>query len=157
HIKCSKRAVAPGNVLLYPNLVFIAELLVRVDILLEHPQPVAQHHYLMKEIIDRNFFWLQALVGRLKTDPSSNPPIAGRHRLCDAPPKTKYLGKRHLLPGICLDFFTYIFRNNLIQLVIRLINFLNTVIDEGNEICRILYSHNYSGTKMSMLQSRSNS
>src|SRR5690606_15650879 len=94
HIKSGERAITTRDVLLYSNLVFIAEFLVRVDILFEHSQPVAQHHDLMKEIIDRNFLWLQALVGGLKNHRSSNPAIAKRHGFGEAPPETKYLEKR---------------------------------------------------------------
>src|SRR5690349_13687328 len=47
HVEGGQRAVTAGDVLLQVELVFGFELGVTIDLLLEDPQPVAQHHDLV--------------------------------------------------------------------------------------------------------------
>ena len=65
YIKRSERPIDPRNILLQIDLVLIAEPLVPVDLLLEHPQPVPGHDDLMKEDIDGDFLRLDRFVAGL--------------------------------------------------------------------------------------------
>jgi len=57
YIERSKGAIDPRNILLQVYFVLIAEALVPIDLLLEHPQPVTGHDDLVEEGVDRDFLY----------------------------------------------------------------------------------------------------
>jgi hypothetical protein len=52
HIESGQRSINAGDVLLQVYFVFIAQLFVGVDLLFQHTQAVAQHHYFVEEHVD---------------------------------------------------------------------------------------------------------
>ena len=52
---------------------------------------------------------------------------------------------------MCFYFFGHIFRNDLIKLIIRFINFLYTMIDKRNKISGITDADDHTGAILGML------
>src|SRR5450432_3804426 len=61
NVERRQRSVAAGHVLLELHLLVAGELRVRVDLLLEDPQAVADHHDLVEERVERDALLLQPL------------------------------------------------------------------------------------------------
>ena len=57
------------------ELVRIAQFVARVYLLFKHAQVVPDHHYLVKECLQRHLFWLQGSVGGLHDQGAALPAI----------------------------------------------------------------------------------
>jgi hypothetical protein len=91
YIERSKGAIDPRNVLLQVYFVLIAEALVPVDLLLEHPKPVTGHDDLVEEDVDRDFFGLDRFVAGLEEHGAALPFVSQRHDLCLSAPELEDL------------------------------------------------------------------
>src|SRR5690606_4908339 len=65
------------DVLLELHLLVVAEV-AAVELLLEHPELVAEHHDLLEEDVERDALFLRALATGLEDHLTSRPPLADR-------------------------------------------------------------------------------
>src|SRR5262249_52895605 len=78
YVERSQRAVRAGDVLLQRDFVFVRDLLARIDFLLEHAEPVADHHDLAEESLDGYALFLDALFAGAKTQLAAAPSVTDR-------------------------------------------------------------------------------
>ena len=76
HVERRQRAVAAGDVLLHLDLLVIRELRVRVDLLLQDAELVADHHDLVEERVDGDALLLRPFLAGLEDDLASLPSAA---------------------------------------------------------------------------------
>ena len=76
HIKCSQRAVYGRYVLLKINFLCFCKALMCIDLLLDKPDPVANHHDLVEKDVDGHFLALETCICRLKDQCAAGPAVA---------------------------------------------------------------------------------
>ncbi len=98
-------------------------------LLFQYPQPIAQHHYFMKEYINRNFFPFLRFIGRLQQHNTVLPSIAQWNNFWK-PPHMRNIFNSDRSTSLCFYFFGNVFRNDLFQMRIVFINLLYAMINK---------------------------